>query len=839
MHLSSSRPRRIASSLTSARRWLAVASVAALSACGGGGGGAPSVPATEPAGLYGTVAIPGIHLGRIVEREPNQTAAQACRLAPAFARSVLEVAGNLAVASAYYGKADLEDVLLYRALAPMRVDLSVAYRDVNLGFGAVVLGLAVRDSAGTLLASASSGNPLGVSFDMAAGTDALVTLSLSSGVTPWVATFVASDLTVPSAPTPPQPAQVLARAAPADAPCSEEHVLVHLREGVDAAAWATRHGHVLGEPTGGGTWRVRLAGPEGGARKAAQSFKADPEVAWSEPDWVVRALGTSNDPRLSQQWALRAVGALDAWDTTRGSSSIVVGVLDSGVVSHPDLAGQLASGYDFISSSASAGDGNGRDPDPTDAGDLGDPSGSSTWHGTHVTSLLVGRADDATGIAGVAPGCRAMPLRVLGRSGGLVSDVSDALRYAAGLLTTSDGRRLQSPLPIVNLSLGTDAFSTELEAACSAAANRGVLLVAASGNSGGAVLYPAAFPTVMAVGAVDAQLRGTGYSCRGPEVSMVAPGGSTLQDTDGDGWVDGLLGASVDQTVFPAPLAHAWQQGTSEACPHVSAAAALLLSVDGTLTASGLRTRLQASAWDLGAPGRDDLHGHGLLQVHTAIKRLLADRGTPLAGPPRLHMAIDSASMLGLDSLRRLPLVNAGGGTLVLVGAQAITDDGSDWLGATFIDSVPGDDISASWLEVSVDRTRLAPGVTVASGTVRLYGADGGVGLVRVVIGLPGTYPRAGCLLRVVPFEATTGLVPTTSTAQAENDYRFYVGTLAPGTWLLRAGEDLDADGFSCESLDLCGWHGGPDEASASAVPLAAGEAVHGLGITLGTAPPP
>ncbi|MFM8979944.1 MAG: S8 family serine peptidase, partial [Planctomycetia bacterium] len=789
------------------------------------------------AGLYGTAAIPDFHLGRIVEREPNPTATQACRLPPAFARTVLDVAGNLASSSTYYGTAAPTDGLRDRGLADSRVSRSVAYRSVDpVGGGPTTVTLEVRSAAGQLLAAASSGNPLVATFDLASGADALVTLAVTAGTTPWLATFTTTDLPLPMAPAkPPQALPAAWREAPAGAPCSEQHVLVHLREGVDASGWAQRGGHVLGEPTGGGTWRVQLAQGGVGARKAAKALASDPDVAWSEPDWVLRPLGTSNDARLAQQWNLRAVGAFEAWDTTRGSSSVTVGVLDSGVLAHPDLAGQLVTGYDFVSDAASAGDGDGRDTDPTDAGDRGDPSGTSTWHGTHVTSLLVGKADDGAGIAGLAPGCKVMHLRVLGRSGGLASDVADALRFAAGLFTTQQGRRLPTPLRVVNLSLGTEAYSSELDAACSAAANRGVLLVAATGNTGSTVLYPAAFPNVMAVGAVDAQLRGTSYTSRGPEVDLVAPGGTSLQDADGDGWPDAVLGASRDETLYPAPLAHAWQAGTSEACPHVSAAAALLLSVDSTLTAAQLRTRLLESALDLGLGGRDDLYGAGLLQVHTALKRLLADRGTPLAVGPRLHLPMDAVRLLGFESTKRLPLVNSGTGTLVPIGAQAVTDDGGDWLGANYIANFPGADVSASHLEVTVDRTRLRPGDTWASGTLRLYSSTGALGLVRVVVALPQNYPRAGVLLQVAPFSVETGGVPTLAVAHAENDYRFFVGGLTAGSWLLRAGEDLDADGFSCEATDACGWYGGATQALAVPIPLAAGQAVEGLGINLST----
>jgi serine protease len=553
----------------------------------------------------------------------------------------------------------------------------------------------------------------------------------------------------------------------------------------------------------------------------------------------VLPLGTSNDARLAQQWNLRAVGALEAWDVTRGDPDVVVGVLDSGILAHADLSGQTVAGYDFVSDEGLAADGGGRDPDPTDPGDGDAANGLSLWHGTHVAALVAGRADDGQGIAGLAPGCRVMPLRVLGRHGGLVSDVADAILYACGQLTTGDGRRLLEPLRVLNLSLGTSSYSAELEAACATAAGLGVLLVAATGNSGGSVLYPAAFPTVVAVGAVDGQLKGGSYSNRGPEVSLCAPGGFSLLDTDGDGWPDAVLSAARDETVFPAVDAHTWQAGTSEAAPHVAAAAALLLSVAPQLTRTQLRSRLEQSALDVGQAGRDDVHGWGLLQVNVALKRLLGDLGTPLPGGPRLGLPQPALRFLGLEALKRVPLVNAGTGTLTLLGAQAVTDDGGDWLGSAYVESFEGADINASHLEVLVDRSRLPQGALWASGTLRLTTADGGAGLVRVVAAGIDSWPRAGSPLRVVPIAVDDGGAPSFTTAHPEQDYRYVLGRLGADVYNVRAGEDLDGDGFSCEPYDFCGWYGGLTQDLALPLAYVPGTIVEAIEVTLGLSPPP
>ena len=814
-----------------------------VAACGGGGGGnvyIASIPVEPPPdGITGTVRAPDQLLGRIAEREPNATEAQPFRLPPVFARCRLEVAGNLGVTAGLYGESDPVDVLRFLSLDAADVTLTLDYAAVDdVGGGPNAFEVEVRTTGAVTLLTLSGATPLTGTFPLAARQAVFVHVRAVQGHGPWVLSLQSAD--PPTLPKPGTVAGELERAAtaptvnaaaanlPTDDACSSEHVLVRLKDGVDAAAWAAARGYTLGGRTGSGTWRMRL--PAGGtepalarAKRSAAVASSDPEVVFSEPDWIVKPCGTAADPDFPRQWNLRAIGATDAWDATRGAASIVIGVVDTGVVAdHPDLQGQLLPGYDFISNPDSALDGDGRDPDPTDFGDAALASGLSSWHGSHVAAIIVGRADTG-GVVGVAPACRVLPLRALGKGGGLSSDVADAILFAAGQLTTSDGQRLTEPVRVLNLSLGSPAPSSEVEAACAVALNLGVLVIAAAGNDGGAVTYPAAFPSVLAVGAVDGLLDGTAYSNHGPQVSLCAPGGTSVRDRQGDGWPDSILSAVIDQTQYPRATASGCLQGTSQAAPHVAGAAALLLSLDSTLTPTQVRTRLQDSALDRGAVGYDTLHGFGLVQAGTAVKRLLLEQGQPV-GPPALHLPTPTLRFTGLESVRSVPLTNRGGGTLLVLGAQATTDDGLPWLSAVLIPNLPGADCTASRAEIIVDRLVLPQTPGWWSGTIRLYGLTESLGLIRVTVSTV-LWPRAGSPFRVIALDDVQLGVRADGHAHPQNDYRYWFRGLAPMTYLVKAGDDLDFDGFFCEPNDLCGWHGGDSQATATPLVLLPGTA--------------
>lgn len=315
---------------------------------------------------------------------------------------------------------------------------------------------------------------------------------------------------------------------------------------------------------------------------------ARPDVRYVEIDGVAHASGLAqeaangvaaswlpNDTFLSQQWGLSKIGATDAWDFARGSGTTIA-VVDTGVdYIHPDLAGRVDLGRDFV-------DG---DDDPMDV----------QGHGTHVAGIAAGGADDGTGIAGVAPAARILAVRVLDADGaGNYSQVADGIVYAADHGAT-----------VMNLSLGGTDPSELLRAAIDYATAKGVVVTCASGNEGrSTVSYPARYDSCIAVGATDEADAVTDFSNTGPGLDFVAPGAQVLSS---------IMGGSYDS----------WD-GTSMAAPHVAGLAALLASQG--LGRRAIVETMTTTAKDLGPAGVDTVSGVG--RIDAAAATLAASRQT-------------------------------------------------------------------------------------------------------------------------------------------------------------------------------------------------------------------
>jgi serine protease len=331
---------------------------------------------------------------------------------------------------------------------------------------------------------------------------------------------------------------------------------------------------------------------------------SDPEVEFAIQDRPIRAFATPNDPSFLNQWALRSTvntaGAkFDlAWDVVRGSADVVVAVLDTGVVFEtPDLMGRLLSGYDFVSDVPTANDGNGRDANAADPGNWissadaqtsafsGCSVKNSSWHGTFVAGQIAANTQSDSDVAGADWNVKVLPVRVLGKCGGLLSDVLDAMLWSAGIDVPGIPNNT-SPADVINLSLGSPTTCSSFEQTVVDRVNAaGTLVVAAAGNSGVSVDSPANCSNVLAVGALDRDGSRASYSAIGTGVSLMAPGGFS----------NGLVGLGNSGTTTPTSASLVSKTGTSFASPLVAATAGLMRAVNPTLTPAQLRSQILAS----------------------------------------------------------------------------------------------------------------------------------------------------------------------------------------------------------------------------------------------------
>ena len=393
---------------------------------------------------------------------------------------------------------------------------------------------------------------------------------------------------------------------------------------------ALRDGRVLGP-------RAQLVHAKGMSSKdLAARLAAQSDVEYAVVDGRMRVQAVPNDPLYPAgqsatpvvgQWYLRAPGggaivdatsvvsainAEAAWAITTGKSSVVVAVLDTGVrPEHPDLAGKLLPGYDFIADSATANDGDGRDSDPTDPGDgvtaadvgvsgcAASDIGPSSWHGTQTAGLIGAATNNGVGMASVGRDVMVLPLRVLGKCGGYDSDIIDAMKWAAGIAVAGVPAN-PNKAKVINLSLGSVT-------SCSAAyvdvlqqvAAQGLVVVAAAGNEGNAVGSPANCPGVIAVAGVRHAGTKVGYSDLGPEIALSAPAGNCVNLTGT--CLYPLLTTSNNGAQGPGTSTYTDGDlhetlGTSFSAPLVAGTVALMFSANPALSPSDALNALKTTA---------------------------------------------------------------------------------------------------------------------------------------------------------------------------------------------------------------------------------------------------
>ena len=338
-------------------------------------------------------------------------------------------------------------------------------------------------------------------------------------------------------------------------------------------------------------------------------YRSRPDVEYAEPNYIAKASLVPDDTYYSLQWHFSngvygGIHTEPAWDVSSGTG-VVVAVVDTGVAYEdyqnglqkyylaPDLANTcFVGGYDFVENDTHANDDNS--------------------HGTHVAGTVAQSTNNGKGVAGVAFSSCIMPVKVLDKNGsGTYANVADGIRFAA-----DNGAK------VINLSLGGPSPASYLEEALAYAYGKGVTIVAAAGNDGtNTISYPAAYDSyAVAVGATRYDETRAFYSNYGTNLDIMGPGGDLNVDQNGDGYADGVLQNTFNpNTKNRADLGYWFFQGTSMATPHVAGVAAMVISKGNATTPTQVRQALEQSAEDLGASGRDDIYGYGLVNAQAAL----------------------------------------------------------------------------------------------------------------------------------------------------------------------------------------------------------------------------
>ncbi len=358
-------------------------------------------------------------------------------------------------------------------------------------------------------------------------------------------------------------------------------------------------------------------------QKIAEAINDRADVEYAEVDALMVPYLTPNDSRYNEQWHyMNSAGGMNlpgAWDDTTGSPSVTVAVIDTGYRPHADLAGNVIGQYDMITDTNIANDGNGRDSNAQDPGDWvaanecgANAASNSSWHGTHVAGTVAAVSDNNIGVSGVAWNIGLVPIRVLGKCGGLTSDIIDAIRWAAGINVSGVGTN-PNPADVINMSLGSPVAgpcSGSYQSAIADATAQGSVVVVAAGNSNSSSGFPPAnCNNTISVAAGGQDGSRAYYSNFGSTVDITSPGGdgcnpftnaqpTSLSDCEGGVFQDATMVLSTYNAGSQGPGAdsYAWLQGTSMAAPHIAGLAALIRSVDGNLSPSEVQQVIEDTA---------------------------------------------------------------------------------------------------------------------------------------------------------------------------------------------------------------------------------------------------
>jgi len=329
------------------------------------------------------------------------------------------------------------------------------------------------------------------------------------------------------------------------------------------------------------------------AQAQMAALSRDPSIEYVEPNGIISLSNPiredapppapapaayPDDPMFAQQYSHKVANSQAGWAIQKGAENVVLAIVDTGVdVTHPDLAAKMLKGWNVV--------------DDTDA--MADPQG----HGTHCAGIAAALTNNKTGVAGVAPNVKILPVRVLDDNGsGTYADVANGILWAA-----------DHGAHVISMSLGGPSSSKVIEDAVKHAISKDALLVAAMGNDGnGRPSYPAAIAGVMAVGSSDKNDNRSSFSQYGKWHSVIAPGSGILSTFPTHS--SGMPGTNYGSI-----------SGTSMATPFVAGLAALVRSQYPQLKQLEVKKHIEATADDKGDPGFDDKFGHGRINVGKAL----------------------------------------------------------------------------------------------------------------------------------------------------------------------------------------------------------------------------
>lgn len=369
----------------------------------------------------------------------------------------------------------------------------------------------------------------------------------------------------------------------------------------------------------------------------AKELSKHKDIEYAEPDYIAKPLLDPNDTYYeTKHWSYKLGGSnlgganlQGAWNETTGSSSDVIAVIDTGILPHSELIDKTLPGYDFISDSTMANDGDGRDNNATDPGDWcysGDDcydayrgNENSSWHGTHVAGTIAAQTNNGEGVSGINWNAKILPVRVLGKGGGYTSDIADGMLWAAGI-TVAGVPNNPNPAKTLNLSLGgSGPCSNTYQNAIDQINATGATIAIAAGNSNSDVANasPGNCSGIISVAAAAKDGAKAYYSNYGSLVSITAPGGDQSKDGEIYSTLDGGATTALNDNAYAA------YQGTSMATPHIAGIASLITSVLPDTNHNKVNYIIQKSARAFPSGTDNDcntqLCGAGLVDATAAI----------------------------------------------------------------------------------------------------------------------------------------------------------------------------------------------------------------------------